>query len=110
MLMKQQELTIEKIYKANKNVIYYSILNNIKNVEVVEELTNEVFLKFNKVLSESGFDDSKAKPLTYLYHIKKSVIVDYYRKKKLETNSDSGAGGSSSARVARPTKSNSPRT
>ena len=48
--MKQQELTIEKIYKANKSVIYYSILNNIKNVEVVEELTNEVFLKFNKVL------------------------------------------------------------
>lgn len=85
--MKQQELTIEKIYKANKSVIYYSILNNIKNVEVVEELTNEVFLKFNKVLSESGFDDSKAKPLTYLYHIKKSVVVDYYRKKKLETNS-----------------------
>lgn len=83
----KQALSIENIYKKNYNVIYYSILNNIKNVEVVEELTNEVFIKFNKILSESKFDDTIAKPLTYLYHIKQSVIVDYYRKKKLETNS-----------------------
>ena len=83
----KQALSIENIYKKNYNVIYYSILNNIKNVEIVEELTNEVFIKFNKILSESKFDGTIAKPLTYLYHIKQSVIVDYYRKKKLETNS-----------------------
>ena len=40
----KQALSIENIYKKNYNVIYYSILNNIKNVEIVEELTNEVFI------------------------------------------------------------------
>jgi len=81
----KNNLSIEKLYKDYKNVIYYSILYNIKDKELAEEITNEVFIRFNSMIN--SFDESVAKPLTYLYHIKKNLIIDHYRKKQLETNS-----------------------
>ena len=72
----------ETIYRENKTKIHKHIAIRIKNREEVEELTQDVFVKAWKSLSE--FDTAKGQLSTWLYTIANNCVIDYYRKKKME--------------------------
>jgi RNA polymerase sigma-70 factor (ECF subfamily) len=72
----------ETIYRENKTKIQKHIAIRIKNREEVEELTQDVFIKAWKSLSE--FDTAKGQLSTWLYTIANNCVIDYYRKKKME--------------------------
>jgi len=72
-----------EIYSKYYRKIYTHINVRVKSSEDVEELTNDVFLKVYKHLE--SYDASKAQINTWIYFITNNVIIDYFRKKKLET-------------------------
>jgi len=70
-------VTFEKIYNENyKNVLAY-VNFRLKNNVVAEEITNDVFLKANRLLST--YEESKAKASTWLMTIANCAIIDNFR-------------------------------
>jgi RNA polymerase sigma-70 factor (ECF subfamily) len=72
-----------EIYAEWYNRIYIHINVRVKSREEVEELTNDVFLKVHKHLAL--YDPEKSQFTTWIHVITNHVIIDYFRKKKLET-------------------------
>ena len=66
-----------RVYSDNHKKILYYINSNIKNYEIAEELTNDVFIKVHKNLLK--YDEKKATIATWVAKIAKYTIIDYYR-------------------------------
>ena len=68
------------LYKDNYKSIYTFIYNMVKNIEISEELTNDVFIKATKYL----YNSEKSTIGTWLHGIAKNIVIDYCRKDKLD--------------------------
>jgi len=77
------------IYKANKNQVQNYIYSKVHNFEDAEDLTILVFTKLNKYPYNPD-NEQKASLESYLRTITNSVIVDFFRKSKLNTINVSG--------------------
>jgi RNA polymerase sigma-70 factor (ECF subfamily) len=78
-------MTFEIIYNKYHKEIFVNIVKRIGkgNIELAEELTNDVFLRVNKHLT--NFDSEKSSLRTWLYNIANNIIIDHWRKNSLET-------------------------
>lgn len=77
------------IYKANKNQVQNYIYSKVRNFEDAEDLTILVFTKLNKYPYNPD-NEQGASLDSYLRTICNSVIVDFFRKSKLNTVNVSG--------------------
>lgn len=71
------------IYKKYYAIILNYIKMKLHNTEIAEELTNDVFVKFNLNIT---YNSEKSDINTYLYSIAKNCIIDYVRKEARERN------------------------
>ena len=71
------------IYNANHKSILNFIIRKVNNQEVAEELTNDVFMKVYKNLDK--YDEKLSTMKTWIMNITSNTVIDYYRKRKLET-------------------------
>ena len=76
-----KDLNFDTIYKKHYNTVYNFIRFRINNIEDVQELTNDVFMKFY----DSNFDPKISSPSTWLIKITKNLIIDFWRKKTLNS-------------------------
>lgn len=81
----EMELSITNIYNTYYNKVKTDILCRVKNVETAEDLAAEVFVKINNNLS--SFDKTKATIGTWINAVTKNLVIDYYRKRKLDAKS-----------------------
>lgn len=72
-----------KIYSENHKSVLGFILRKVNNTVVAEELTNDVFMKVYKHLD--NYDSEKSAMNTWIMNITSNVVIDYYRKRKMET-------------------------
>ena len=79
------ELTIEKLHAEHHQKIFIWINSKIRDKEQAEELANDVFIKAFENLED--YDQNVAKVSTWIFTIAKNLLIDYYRKRKLETTS-----------------------
>jgi len=77
------ELTINNIHKTHYKGILHYFLKKIRNKEQCEEMANDVFIKVHEHLHE--YDENKSAINTWLFSIAKNIMIDFFRKKKLET-------------------------
>lgn len=75
-----KDITIENLYNNHYKQIFNHIKFKVKDIEIAEELTQDVFIKANEHLM--NYDVNTAKVLTWLYTIAKNKIIDYYRSVK----------------------------
>lgn len=73
-------LDFNTIYKENYNMVKGWVKFKISNIDAIEEVANNVFLKVYKHLEV--FDCERGKLKTWLYQITKNAIIDYYRVNK----------------------------
>ncbi len=69
--------TIETIYSENYQFVFNYVNSKLNNSDASKELTNDVFLKANRLLN--SYDEKKSKITTWLRVITNSAIIDYYR-------------------------------
>ncbi len=67
------------LYRRYVGKIYRFIFFRIKDSEAVDDLTNDVFLKFWKLI-QSGATVQHVK--AYLYKIARNSVIDYYRTRR----------------------------
>lgn len=72
-----------KIYADNHKMILGFIIRKVNDLHVAEELTNDVFMKVYKHLD--NYDSEKSAIKTWIMNITSNTVIDYYRKKKLQT-------------------------
>lgn len=72
------------IYKNYYNQILIYVNSKIKNLEISEELTNEIFLKVFKYLNT--YDKTKGNFNNWLFKIASNLIIDYVRNNKQKYN------------------------
>ena len=75
-------MDLTKIYNENYQTVLMWIKNKINDDHVCQELANDVFLKVAKNIDKFDF---KVKTTTWLYVIAKNIVIDYCRKKTLNT-------------------------
>jgi RNA polymerase sigma-70 factor (ECF subfamily) len=73
-------LDFNTIYKENYGMVKGWVKFKIANIDAIEEVANNVFLKVYKHLEV--FDCERGKLKTWLYQITKNAIIDYYRVNK----------------------------
>ena len=77
-------MTFESIYNDNHESILRLINYKLGNdKETAEELTNDVFLRVDKHLG--NYDSNLSSFNTWLYNIAGNIVIDYWRKKSLDT-------------------------
>jgi RNA polymerase sigma-70 factor (ECF subfamily) len=70
-------LEFTQIYKLNYRPIFIFISRTIKDKNIVEELTNDVFMKALNNMDK--FDSVKSSLTTWLHNIAKNTIIDHFR-------------------------------
>lgn len=78
----QQNINFNEVYKQYFKRIRATVLKNVRNQDVTDDITNEVFIKFNDILNSGKYDARKSSINTYLNYILKTCISDFYRKEK----------------------------
>jgi len=93
MKKKEERYLVEKIlgkdekaflnfYKKHYKEVYFYIKKRISDQNLVEELTQDVFINFLEGLRDFHFQSSLK---TFLMTIAKNKVIDYYRKKKIKS-------------------------
>lgn len=77
--------TFNSIYNDNHGMILRFITNKVHDKLIAEELTNDVFIRVNKHLE--SYDSNISLMNTWLSNIANRIVIDHWRRKKLETNS-----------------------
>lgn len=72
-----------EIYATNYKMILGFVIRKVNDLQVAEELTNDIFMKVYNHLH--NFDSEKSAMRTWIMNITSNTVIDYYRKKKLET-------------------------
>lgn len=76
----------EELYEEYFPKIYNYIFYRILRREDTEDLVSETFMKAAKNMHR--FDDKKASFKTWIFHIAKNTLTDFYRKQKKEASLD----------------------
>ena len=74
---RENVITFEDLYKKHYTKHYYYINSKLNSSESALEITQDLFIKVNKLLP--NFNPSKAKITTYMGTICNNLITDYYR-------------------------------
>lgn len=74
------EAAFSKLYKQYKTKVSRYIASKVRNKEVAEELTQDVFVKITTNLH--NFDEKKSAFTTWVYNVAKNILIDYFRKAK----------------------------
>ena len=74
-----------EIYTKHYDRVLNVINFRIKNTETAEDLAAEVFVKIHENLS--SFDPSKSTIGTWIGVVTKNCVIDYFRKRKLDSKS-----------------------
>ena len=82
----QKNININTVYKDYYKRIRMQALKIVKNQDVADDVTNDVFIRFNRNLENGNFDARQSSVNTYLNHALKSAISDYYRREKNHNN------------------------
>lgn len=72
-----------EIYNANYKMILGFVIRKVNDLQLAEELTNDIFMKVYNHLH--NFDSKKSAMKTWIMNITSNTVIDYYRKKKLDT-------------------------
>jgi len=78
----EKNINFNEVYKTYFKRIRATVLKHVRNQDVADDVTNEVFIKFDIILKTGKFDARKSNVNTYLNYILKSCISDFYRKEK----------------------------
>jgi len=76
---KEKRDLFEDIYDEMADSLYRHCFFRVNNKEIAEDLVSESFMKFWKEIQKGSLIDS---PKSWLYHIARNSVIDYYRKKK----------------------------
>lgn len=76
------EASFNKLYKEYKTKVSRYIASKVRNKEVAEELTQDVFVKIATHLH--SFDEKKSAFTTWVYNIAKNILIDHFRKAKMQ--------------------------
>lgn len=76
-------LNFNTIYKENHKVVLNFIFSKTRDMEVSQELANDVFLRIHANLQK--YDENISSFKTWMMNITNHTVIDYWRKKKLET-------------------------
>ena len=85
------EDAIELLITRHKNRVYTYILLIVKNPHLAEDIFQDTFIKVIKSLKKGKYQD-KGKFVSWVMRIAHNLIIDYYRKQKLQktiSNDDS---------------------
>jgi len=77
--------TFESIYNEHYSNITKWLCSKINNVEAAEDIAADIFVKVHENLNE--YDNSQSKMKTWVFTIAKNHLIDYFRKRKLDTTS-----------------------
>lgn len=72
-----------QIYKENHKTILRFIVSKIHNIETAQELANDVFLRIHNNLDK--YDETISSFRTWIMNITNNVVIDHWRKNKMET-------------------------
>ncbi len=72
----------EKVYDEMADPIYRHCFFRVNNKETAEDLVSEIFLRFWREIEKGTVIND---PKSWLYHIARNAIIDYYRKKKSDS-------------------------
>jgi RNA polymerase sigma-70 factor (ECF subfamily) len=75
----------EKIYDFYVPKIFRFVFLKIGEKELAEDITSETFIKFWKYIQGNNLHRESAEPI--LYKIARNLVIDFYRKKELITES-----------------------
>jgi len=76
----------EEMYEVYFPKIYNYIFYRILSKEDTEDIVSEIFMKVAK--NAGSFDEKKASFQTWIFHIAKNTLTDFYRKQKKEISMD----------------------
>lgn len=76
-------MTFEKIYKTYHSPILRYYKSKINSVEDAEELASSVMMKV--YIHFDNYDETKSNWKTWIFNIATNHLIDYFRKKKLNT-------------------------
>ena len=76
------DVAIGEVYDSYVDSIYRFILLKVSSGWVAEDLTSECFLKFIRHIKEGNKVEN---PRALLYQIARNVVIDWWRKKSIET-------------------------
>lgn len=71
------------VYSQNHKMVLRFIAMKIKDYTIAEELANDVFMRVHKHLE--NFDPEKSTMKTWIINITKNIIIDEYRRNRLES-------------------------
>lgn len=73
------------IYKDYYVPIYRYVHLRVRNRETAEDLTQDIFLKIYKAIDSIT---STGSPLSYFYTVARNTLIDFWRKKNIDTVGD----------------------
>lgn len=80
-IIDKDEKVFFDFYKKNRQAIFNFVRKKISDNQVVEEITQDIFLAFLEGLRNFHFQSSLK---TFLFRIARNKVVDYYRKNKIK--------------------------
>jgi len=86
-----KQSAIEELISRHKNRVFTYILLIVKNQHLAEDIFQDTFIKVIKSLKAGKYQD-KGKFVSWVLRIAHNLIIDYYRKQKLQktlSNDDS---------------------
>lgn len=80
-LIAHDEKALFSLYKQYRTPLYNFIFNKLRDKQVAEELTQDIFIDFIESLRDFRFQSSLK---TFLYTIARNKAIDYMRRKKIK--------------------------
>ena len=81
-IIKKDEKALLHVYRKYQPLIFSFVKSRIKNYQLTEELTQDIFIDFIEALRDFRFQSSLK---TFLFSIARHKIIDQIRKKKIKS-------------------------
>ncbi len=81
-IIRQDEKALLHVYRKYQPLIFNFVKSRIKNYQLAEELTQDIFIDFIEALRDFRFQSTLK---TFLFSIAKHKIIDQIRKRKLNS-------------------------
>ncbi len=80
-IIKRDYTSLLKFYRSYNQLIFRYIYHRVRDFQIAEEITQDVFLEFVESLRSFRYQSSLK---TFIYSIAKYKTIDYLRKKKIK--------------------------